>query len=221
MTKAAHSKAKPRAVEPDPGAVAIHAKPGADRKALEAQTILRPSVQAACTIRAYSKFQDGDGPTLMSLVDELGIQVGAIKKGDLGRPEAMLLAQAHSLDAIFSNLARRAALQEHLLQYETHLRLALKAQSQCRATLETLALIKNPPNLAFVKQANIAHGPQQVNNSPEGSRARETGNLQSKLLEVHDGKRLDTTTAGATGGADLEMATVGTVNRTTDSQRQG
>ncbi len=47
---------------------------------------------------------------------------------------------------------------------ETLLRLALKAQSQCRTTLLTLAEIKNPRPIAFVNQANFAHGPQQVNN---------------------------------------------------------
>jgi hypothetical protein len=36
----------------------------------------------------------------------------------------------------------------------TYLRLGLKAQSQCRATLETLAAIKNPRPVAFVQQAN-------------------------------------------------------------------
>jgi hypothetical protein len=46
---------------------------------------------------------------------------------------------------------------------ERYLRLALKAQSQSRATLETLSAIKNPP-VVYAKQANIAHGPQQVNN---------------------------------------------------------
>jgi hypothetical protein len=40
--------------------------------------------------------------------------------------------------------------------------LALKAQSQCRATLETLTTIKSPPVL-FAKQENIAAGPEQVN----------------------------------------------------------
>lgn len=35
---------------------------------------------------------------------------------------------------------------------------------KCRATIETLAEIKNPRAVAFVTQANIAHGPQQVNN---------------------------------------------------------
>ena len=48
---------------------------------------------------------------------------------------------------------------EYLLATETYLRLALKAQSQCRATLETLAAIKNPP-VIFAKQANVTTGPQ-------------------------------------------------------------
>ena len=51
---------------------------------------------------------------------------------------------------------------------ETYVRLALKAQAQCRATLETLATIKNPP-VVYARQANIAAGRQQVNNGP-GSR---------------------------------------------------
>ena len=42
---------------------------------------------------------------------------------------------------------------EHLPAAETYMRLALKAQSQCRATLETLANIKNPPTV-FARQAN-------------------------------------------------------------------
>jgi hypothetical protein len=32
-----------------------------------------------------------------------------------------------------------------------------------RMTLESLATIKNPP-VVYARQANIAHGPQQVNN---------------------------------------------------------
>jgi hypothetical protein len=43
------------------------------------------------------------------------------------------------------------------------MQMVLKAQSQCRATLKTLATIKNPP-VVFARQANIAQGPQQVNN---------------------------------------------------------
>ena len=59
------------------------------------------------------------------------------------------------------------------------LRLALKAQSQCRATVETLAEIKNPA-VIYARQANVTTGPQQENNGVP-SRAREIETEQSKL----------------------------------------
>ena len=71
--------------------------------------------------------------------------------------------------------------------------------------------MKNPPTV-FAKQANIAHGPQQVNNSLTLARA---GNLQSapnKLLEAHD-ERLEFGAAEATVRCDQTMATVGARNR--------
>ena len=69
-----------------------------------------------------------------------------------------------------------------------YLRLALKAQSQRRATLETLATIKNPP-VIYAKQANITSGPQQVNTgtlpAPVGG---ENAIAQYKLLEQQHGQ---------------------------------
>ena len=93
--------------------------------------------------------------------------ISDVKGGDLSSAEAMLTAQAAALNAMFCELARRAAMNmgEHLSATESYMRLALKAQGQCRATLETLAAIKNPP-VVFARQANISHGPQQVNNGP-------------------------------------------------------
>ncbi len=83
-------------------------------------------------------------------------------KNDLGRAESMLLVQAHTLDAIFNNLARRAINAEYMPSLESYLKLGLKAQGQCRATLDTLAKMKNPSPVNFVAQANIAHGHQQT-----------------------------------------------------------
>ena len=113
---------------------------------------------------------------------------------------------------------------EYLDAAETYMRLALKAQSQCRATLETLAEIKNPRPVAFVRQANIAHGPQQVNNGTapppaDPSRAGESEKPPNKLLESRDGERLDTGTAGATSGIGADMEAVGAVNRPADGAR--
>ncbi len=89
----------------------------------------------------------------------------AVNRGDFATAERMLNAQAVALNAIFCEMARRAAsnMSTHLGATEQYMRLALKAQSQCRATLETLSAMKNPP-VVFARQANIANGPQQVNN---------------------------------------------------------
>ena len=69
-----------------------------------------------------------------------------------------------------------------LRRSQSYLRLAPKSQAQCRATLETLAEIKNPPTL-FAQQANVAHGPQQVNNNPPSScdhEAHERGESENR-----------------------------------------
>lgn len=137
----------------------------------------------------------------------------------------MLIAQAHTLETLFYELTRRAGLNMRrcLDTTETYMRLALKAQSQCRATLETLAAIKNPAPVAFVHQANIAHGPQQVNNVPPplgAPRARESEIAPNELLEVSDGQRLDVGATAQAGGADSHMEAVGTIHRTEDACRQ-
>ena len=92
-------------------------------------------------------------------------------------------------------------------------RLAVKAQNQCRMTLETLANIKNAPAV-FAKQANIAHGPQQVNNGAIPlAHATENDNQPNKVLEQGHEQRMDGGTQGQAGGSDSHLETVSTVNR--------
>jgi len=43
---------------------------------------------------------------------------------------------------------------------DRYLKLALRAQSQGRSTWDALATIKRPPVMGYVRQANIANGPQ-------------------------------------------------------------
>jgi len=186
-------------------------KPDDTERVAIAQALSNPIIQAAITPRGYAK-QQGDA-TLSVLVKELASQAKAANDGDLGRAEAMLMVQAHTLDAIFNNLAGRAITAEYMDTMDRYLRLALKAQSQCRATLETLAVIKNPPNVAFVKQANIAHN-QQVNNALAiPSRAGEIETEQSKLLEAKPYERLDIGTADAAVGTDSPLEAVGAIDR--------
>jgi hypothetical protein len=201
----------------------VKASLGEDSKVTTARTALRPSVRAAITTQTYSKqFGELD---LGALVGELVAQNVAVSKGDMGRVEGMLMSHAHTLDAIFHELARRAALNmgEYINAAETYMRLALKAQSQCRATLETLAAIKNPAPLTFVKQANVAHGPQQVNNGTvptgEPSRARESESQPNKLLEQQHGEGLDTRAPRAPVEASSSLEAVEEVHGAANGKR--
>ena len=104
-----------------------------------------------------------------------------------------MVSQATSLQSIFTDLARKAQAQTYLKHFETYLGLALKAQAQSRATITALVELKNPRHATFVKQANIAHGPQQVNNGVmpsdvSSSRGKNQKTEQNKLLEDVDGK---------------------------------
>ena len=161
-----------------------------------------------------------DVPTLM---EQLRDQAAAVNRNDLTHAEAMLMNQATALQSLFSRLTEKAMGADCLPHFEVFMRMALRAQNQCRSTLETLAAIKNPQPVAFVRQANIAHGPQQVNNGTlhpsESPRARENEIEQNKLLEDKYGERLDTGTAKTAGGFDQDMATVGPSNRANDSGR--
>ena len=205
-----------KAKKHDPGSSIALSTSGEDEATVLGRTVLRPTVQAAVTLQAYDKsYGDLD---LKGLLAALSEQTKASNDGDMRRAEAMLTTQAHTLDAIFNNLARRAINAEYLNQFEQYLKLGLRAQSQCRATWEALSAIKNPPMMGYVRQANIAHGPQQVNNTPNDSRARGNQNSQNKLMEQKD-ERLDTGTTGTAGQADPAMATLGEIDGAEDASR--
>ena len=207
------SKRKP-SKKPNSNQIEVYVEPDEKPGMGLARGVLRPTVQAAVTLKAYDKsYGDLD---LNRLIDALSEQTKASNDGDMRRAEAMLTTQAHTLDAIFNNLAQKAIRAEYINQFDTYLKLGLRAQSQCRATWEALSAIKNPPVMGYVKQANIAHGPQQVNNTPDTPRARENQNSENKLMEQKDGERLDTGTTGKTSETDSAMATVGEVDGAED-----
>ena len=203
----------------DPDRITAPHKPHEDDSLAMARTVLRPTVQAAVTLQTYYK-PCGD-LSLAGLINALVEQTNATIDGDMRRSEAMLTTQAHTLDAIFNNLAKRAIDTKYMANLETYLKLALRAQSQCRATWEALSIIKNPPVMGYVRQANIANGPQQVNNGvpDDKPRAQENQNSQNELLEQKNGERMDIGTTGKTGKVDPAMATLEEVDGAEDKGR--
>ena len=131
-------------------------------------------------VAAYRVTMSCEQPDLTAQIDVPGMlrmfkdQGEAFSRGDMQHAEAMLSSQATALQTLFARLTERAMGQTHLPNLEALMRLALRAQSQSRATLETLATIKNPP-IVYARQANVTTGPQQINNgAPASSRTRQT-----------------------------------------------
>jgi hypothetical protein len=181
-----------------------------------AKKLTRPEVQAAVVIQQLQ----GDNQEVNALIDELERQVGMVHSGNLERPEAMLFAQAHTLDEVFYTLLRRANANMSAGYggaCETYMRLALKAQAQSRATLQALAEMKNPRPLAFVQQANIANGPQQVNNAVSRADVRDKSNELSKALHELP-QNTDPSATAIPEYSTLEA--VGEVHRAKDSRGQ-
>ena len=185
-----------------------------DRLRTVAKLTLRPSANAAAIVQEYAKpFGEQD---MVALMEEMVVSIEKVHGGDLKHCESMLMGQAQALQAMFVSCARSAKNQEYQKNLESFFRMALKAQNQCRMTLETLATIKNPP-IVFAKQANIVNGPQQVNNGVSANGpTREEKSIQSNELltdGVEHGPTLDTRGAAAAGGANQELATVGEIDR--------
>ena len=167
------------------------------------------SVLSAVTLKRYSNA--GDDLEVADLVTEMRKAGDEVVEGNMGRVERMLANQAMTLDAIFNDMAQRSGRQDTYKGIEVLMRLALKAQAQARSTAEALALLKNP--MPYIKQANIANGPQQVNN---GQSATGAGNFQTepnKLLEAQHGNTLDIGAQAAAGRANQKLETVGAVHR--------
>lgn len=150
---------------------------------------------------------------LPDVASSLSDKITIIQNGNMQPIEAMLISQAHALQTMFVTLGRMAASKTQLAQYTAFMNMALKAQSQSRATIQALTELKYPKQATFVKQANISNGHQQVNNSTSThapAHASENQNPQNKLLETQHNEWLDsrkTTTPSATNQA---MATVET-----------
>ena len=150
-----------------------------------AKILTMPEVGAAGTIRGLNDIHD-----INALTKILSQQTADVVSGNMTRPEAMLLSQAHTLDALFNSLVMKGLGQSHMPHYESFLRLAYKAQSQCRSTLQTLSDIKNP-SVVYAKQANITNGNQQINNGVPAPRTQENIKYKNELLTELPNATLD------------------------------
>lgn len=208
----------------DPSVIIAVANTEEEKEKSKAQIILNPAIQSAVTIYRYNK---GDYEVnINSLIEELSTQNEQVHNGSLKRTEALLLSQAHTLDTLFAHYVGKAKGCEYLEHLKTYMNIGLRAQSQCRATLEALAEVKNPRpyiqnNRAEYQQVNNGERPQTNNAFKEQHTPARAGEEKPKmtngLLEDHTDEWMDTGTPEAASGTDKELEALEAQHRTKDA----
>ncbi|MDO8888804.1 MAG: hypothetical protein Q7V16_09495 [Hydrogenophaga sp.] len=177
-----------------------------------AQHLTGSAMPAALVVASYS----GSLAEPLAIMEELKGKSSSIQAEDLDVVEQMLIHQAIALQSMFMDLAVRAKGETTLPGMQTLTQLALKAQSGSRATLQTLAELKNPRPV-FVRQTNVAHN-QQVNNGdkpPPRVENQHAAPIELKAHEedVHGYPTLDTRATNTAGRANSPDPAVGSVHR--------
>ena len=159
---------------------------GEDFEAAKIRLMLGPHLSNARAAVQFAGKQSGEFLPIAPFATALAKSAERVKAGNLEDVEAALVSQAFTLNFMFGELSCKAAsnMGTNPETSERYMRMALKAQNQCRMTLETLSNIKNPP-IIYARQANIANGPQQVNNGamPPSPHTGESNNQPSRILE--------------------------------------
>ena len=189
----------------------ITEEPGESMDRVKARLALGATIPNASTALDYSI---GLFPDLSfnECAKEMKSAIHAVNGGNLDSMEGILAGQVMALNAIFNNFAKRAAHSDSMQKLEAYLRLALKAQSQCRTTVEAIAEIKYPKSATFIKQANIA-GQQQVNNGAPTRTPEKNITPTNELLTEQTHAALDAGGTGATICSDTGLEAVGTLDR--------
>lgn len=176
-------------------------------------------------VGVIATYQNGlfkpDDLDILECRHEVVQRVRQVRDGNTAHVIALLMAQGLALNSIFTKLAIKAADVDvrNPRQMETYLRLALKAQSQSRSTLEAVLAVGNPPVL-FAQQANVAFGPQQVNMNngaipnPRPEHGSNPSSERNELLEASDGVWVEPGATGQAGRGDSTVVPLAAVNRT-------
>jgi hypothetical protein len=138
---------------------------GTDVEAL-ARMLLEPHLRHAVTASAFGDKVMGskyDGVGLNERINHLQTATEKAEAGDRAVISRLLAVQAITLDNMFTELARRAAenMSEYINATERYGRLALKAQANCRGTLEALAKLHQPREQT-VRHVHVNEGGQAI-----------------------------------------------------------
>lgn len=150
----------------NPYAVELRETKGEELGETVAKAMLGPGIRhghVAAVLAGNMLKGTGEAVALMdaaAIVDQRSAQAVS---GDLSFASATLASQAMTCDLMFAEFARRAAdhLGTNIEVVERYARLAMKAQSNCRTTLEALTKLHQPRE-PTVRHVHVGNGGQAV-----------------------------------------------------------
>jgi hypothetical protein len=179
-------KRKSKASDPAaPTPLVMEAKDGETNREVAARKLVGPFarhglVTAEAAARVIERMDAADKPGAAEFGKAVLARAEKAKAGELEASSELLMAQAVSLDSIFTEYARIALVNivGHMDASERYMRLALKAQANSRATLEALAKLHQPREQT-VRHVHVNEGGQaviadQFHNHARGHRNAET-----------------------------------------------
>lgn len=179
-----------------------------------AEISLNPITLNTNTARVFSSGVFGELAITESIEVVRKMTDAVVQGSNLNELEELLTTQAVALNGIFNYLALRAHtnIGHYPETVEKYMKLALKAQSQCRSTIEAINEIKNPSSATFVRQANIGNAVQVNNGKPNltsthaGARTGKKQTEPNKLLAADQPATLPTFTGGVINDLDSRKA---------------
>lgn len=168
--------------------------------------LLNPSLVTAIALANLHGAEASNPKLIQELKQPIDQAIEQIKAGNLAPMEEVLVTQAIMLNSIFCNfIAKGSGLMgdpsfaKALPNYPKNLvNLALKAQNQCRSTIEAINELKNPKTTTFVKN--------QLNNLQL--------ELEQLTEEMEDNaKKLDGGTEAIAVGKDSKLETLEILHR--------
>ena len=143
------SKSKPKTATADDRPHVVEANKGETETDTMARVMTGPFLRHGILANGVSDKMVGKlpgEPRFDDYAKVLKSKAEAVASGNLSLASDLLTAQALTLDALFTELARRATLNmgDYINASEIYARMALKAQANSRATIEALLKLHQP-----------------------------------------------------------------------------
>jgi len=114
---------------------------GITEKMQIARVVMQPQARNGNIVGVFGgRDFGGQQPDIADAVEIMAEACKKVRDDDLSDQRDILTSQAMALDALFTSMVSRSAanMGEYVNAADRYMRLALKAQTQCRATIETL-----------------------------------------------------------------------------------